>query len=277
LIKYNIPTIKWCEICGTMKIVLPYKLQYFKHDYCSHKCQSIGFIGIKLSEETKRLISLHNKSGTLEVKEKFRLAKLGKKHTEEHKRKVGLTTKEHWKDPIYRQKVINRMKGHTVSNETRRLISESRLGDKHWTKRLPYPKSAVIKLREARLHQIFPKKDTKLEKMVQTALTLSEIKFRKHEPVIGQPDIFIEPNICIFVDGCYFHGCTQCYGESIFEQKIPKVSLSRDQKVNNELTLKGYIVIRIWEHDILQRQEKAINIINMIKNRIESANRRAEI
>jgi DNA mismatch endonuclease (patch repair protein) len=57
----------------------------------------------------------------------------------------------------------------------------------------------------------------------------------------GTPDIFIEPNICIFVDGCYWHHCKKCgyTGDT-----------SRDDNVTTTLQNNGYVVIRLWEHDI---------------------------
>lgn len=59
---------------------------------------------------------------------------------------------------------------------------------------------------------------------------------KKHNTIIGQPDIFIEPNWCIFVDGDYWHS-------------IPKVR-GRDTYINRELRKNDFKVIRIPEFAI---------------------------
>jgi len=281
MIKYNIVTIKWCDVCGLMKIVKPYKLQHNEKSFCSDNCMAISYKGRLLLENTKRLISLNNKSGTKEVKEKMRKAHLGKKFTIETKNKLSKIRKKQWQDIDYRRIVISGRMGHEVSEETRKKIAQSRMGDKHWTKRMPYPESAKEKLREARLHQIFPKKDTKPERMLQIALSLERIKFRKHEPILGQPDIFIEPNICIFVDGDYSHGNPEKFkpDDKVFGVLVAE-KWARDIKINSKLTMRGYHVIRIWQSEI--KKDVGIvakNIINMIKE-IQSKtlqNRRAEL
>lgn len=127
----------------------------------------------------------------------------------------------------------------------------------------------IEKIRQARLRQIVPRKDTKIEKMMQIALSLEQIKFETHKAIIGQPDIFIEPNICIFIDGCYWHGCRECFPDLIVNRRIFQ-TIFRDQSVIYKLNQLGYNVIRIREHTI--KQSKAIdfsNIISLIKNTME--------
>ena len=48
-----------------------------------------------------------------------------------------------------------------------------------------------------RLSTIIPQHDTKIEKILQEQLKRHGIKFQKHIPIQGQPDIFIEPNAFI--------------------------------------------------------------------------------
>lgn len=65
----------------------------------------------------------------------------------------------------------------------------------------------VAKYSQSRPFRKIPFHDTKPELIVQAALRELGVQFRTHAPITGQPDIFIEPNICIFVDGCYWHKC----------------------------------------------------------------------
>ena len=91
------------------------------------------------------------------------------------------------------------------------------------------------KMSEKRKNQVMPRFDTIPEKMMQDALTLENIEFKKHKQFkVGNTyhpvDIFIEPNICVEVDGVYFHS-------------LPK-SIKRDLEIDVELKSKGYHIIR---------------------------------
>lgn len=113
----------------------------------------------------------------------------------------------------------------------------------------------------------FPFKNTKPERMMQIALTLNGIKFETHKPIIGQPDIFIEPNICIFVDGDFFHANPEKYNAEKILKRGKKASeiWARDSYVNHKLNEEGYNVIRIWESEILKDVSKpAKNILELI-------------
>ena len=94
-----------------------------------------------------------------------------------------------------------------------------------------------------------PLKDTKPERILQKLLKTKKIPFIKHKPILGQPDIFIKPNICIFVDGDYWHANPKKYKrdgkeESGFKGKPNKILAgklkvcdvwNRDKKVNQTL------------------------------------------
>ncbi len=244
-----------CEECGELRIKKQ-SIVIGKKNYCSAKCQNIGNMGTKHSEETKLKISKITKqklTNPLTI-EKMRNAKLGKQQPQHIVDKRTKTMRKIMKTDEYKINHHNSMLGRICSPETREKIADSRRGDKHWTNYLPYTDEHKAKLREARLHQVFPVKDSKIEKMVKLALQLRSIKFRTHEPIIGQPDIYIETiveDIAIMVDGCFWHGCVECHGDKILDMTIPKANIIRDQKVNNALKLKGIRVVRIWEHEIL--------------------------
>lgn len=122
------------------------------------------------------------------------------------------------------------------------------------------------KITLARLNIVYPRRDTKIEVMIQNILKERYIKFRTHEPIFGQPDIFIEPNICIFVDGCYWHGCEQCYDRNNFDS-IQRKNIIRDQLITQKLINDGYIILRFWEHEIKRNVgsvlERICSIINL--------------
>jgi len=169
----------------------------------------------------------------------------GKKHSEETRKKMSLAKKGKKRSP---EAIINMANGHKGIKRSLEAIEKTRLkmiGFKH-------KQETKERIKLARMKQVFPTKDTKPERMMQLALALHRIPFEKHKPIFGQPDIFIEPKICVFVDGDYWH-------------RLPK-SLLRDAEVNHRLSFLGYQVIRIWESDIKKDANNcAKNIINLIQ------------
>lgn len=127
--------------------------------------------------------------------------------------------------------------GYKLSAETKQKIRLNQL--EHW-KNPQYKEN----IRQKRLHQIIPLKNTKIEIVLQQELTKRKISFITHKPIIGQPDIFIEPNICIFADGNYWHN-------------LPKAQ-ERDKRISKELEDKGYRVLRFWEKEINNNIDRCI-------------------
>jgi len=109
---------------------------------------------------------------------------------------------------------------------------------------------------------IVPAKDSKPEIMLQIALSLHKISFEKHKALIGQPDIFIEPNICIFVDGDYWHANPIKYDseKKIFGKFKAKDVWAKDLRIIHELNNLGYQVIRIWKV-ILKEMSMIVQLI----------------
>jgi len=243
-----------CEECGELRIKKQ-SIVIGKKNYCSAKCQNIGNMGTKHSEETKLKISKITKqklTNPLTI-EKMRNAKLGKKQPQHVVDKRTKTMRKIMKTDEYKIKHHNSMLGKVCSPETREKIADSRRGDKHWTNYLPYTDEHKSKLREKRLHQVFPTKDSKPERMFQLALTLRGIRFQKHKAMLGQPDIFIEPNICVFVDGDFWHAHPEKYdaNDTVIGDKKAHDIWKNDLDITHKLNKQGYIVFRIWESDIL--------------------------
>jgi DNA mismatch endonuclease (patch repair protein) len=107
-------------------------------------------------------------------------------------------------------------------------------------------------LKCSRLARTFPKKDSLPERILHKGLRQSNIAFEKHIPITGQPDIFIKPSTCIFVDGDHWHANPKKYKASdhIIGNKYAKDVWKYDAKVTRALKSKGYSVLRLWECDI---------------------------
>ena len=83
------------------------------------------------------------------------------------------------------------------------------------------------------------------------------VGWRKHaDDLIGKPDaVFLEANVALFVDGCFWHGCPHC------NRKLPEANreywalkiernAKRDDENTQSLKDEGWQVIRIWEHEM---------------------------
>ncbi len=120
-------------------------------------------------------------------------------------------------------------------------------------------------------------KGTKLENHLFGVLARMGLKGWKRNAsgIVGKPDVaFVNEHIAIFVDGCFWHGCPYCSrklpdtNREYWERKIKRnVSLAKSH--NRRLRRDGWIVIRIWEHEITNTQR--------IRSRILKALRAGEI
>jgi DNA mismatch endonuclease (patch repair protein) len=240
-------------------------------------------LGKPCSEETKLKISIANtgKKRPISTGKKISASKLGKKRnafSDTWKRNIGLGHKGQipWiKGKKHTEEALEKMRVASIGNkynvgrihsvETRRKLSEAGRGR---------PKSEKWKemQRQRRKYQVFPIKDTKPERIMQKALILNGIKFTKHIPFkVGktyhQVDLFIQPNICVEIDGDHWHANPIKYlpEDIISKDKKAKDVWSRDSIINTSLKNIGYEVIRFWESDIRTDVQQCIMKIMEIK------------
>ena len=78
---------------------------------------------------------------------------------------------------------------------------------------------------------------------------------RRHQPLFGKPDfVFRRERLAIFVDGCFWHGCPKhsnmpVNNRPFWERKLT-ANRRRDRLVTKTLRQPGWLVLRIWEHDL---------------------------
>ena len=71
----------------------------------------------------------------------------------------------------------------------------------------------------------------------------------------GCPDfVFLHSALAIFVDGCFWHGCSKCSHDirknsAYWTAKINR-NRERDKSKERELRKLGFRVLRIWEHEL---------------------------
>jgi DNA mismatch endonuclease, patch repair protein len=84
--------------------------------------------------------------------------------------------------------------------------------------------------------------------------------WRRHQPFFGRPDfVFPKQRVAIFVDGCFWHGCLKHSkppqsNQSYWRPKMLR-NKRRDVLVTRTLRSQGWRVLRIWEHELLRKNE----------------------
>jgi len=93
--------------------------------------------------------------------------------------------------------------------------------------------------------------------------------WRRHQALFGKPDFsFRHDRVVIFVDGCFWHGCpkhsnTPVNNRPFWETKLA-ANKSRDRLVTKTLRQQGWLVLRIWEHDLSKNPSACIRKIKTL-------------
>lgn len=122
-------------------------------------------------------------------------------------------------------------------------------------------------------------KNGSLEKVVQKELRIRAIKFDRHKRGLpGSPDIvFQKAQVAVFIDGDFWHG----WRLSQWEHKLTpfwrnKIRMNRERDARNirRLRAQGWIVIRIWGHQIKKDLSACISrILTVLPKNYLSANK----
>lgn len=79
--------------------------------------------------------------------------------------------------------------------------------------------------------------------------------WRRRATVFGKPDfVFPHAHLAVFIDGCFWHSCPK-HGRpptsnvAFWEDKLRR-NRSRDRSVGRELRKSGWVVLRIWQHEL---------------------------
>jgi DNA mismatch endonuclease (patch repair protein) len=118
------------------------------------------------------------------------------------------------------------------------------------------------------------------ETRLRAALIQAEIKGWREQArdLLGVPDfVFDEERVAIFVDGCFWHGCSHCYrrphsSSEYWDAKV-QGNMARDKRVRAKLRRNGWSVIRVWEHELSEPKRAITRIERKLKEkRDESSN-----
>jgi DNA mismatch endonuclease, patch repair protein len=80
------------------------------------------------------------------------------------------------------------------------------------------------------------------------------VDFRPEPSLRRRADIvFTRSRVCVFVDGCYWHGCpdhgTWPKANAIWWREKIEANRRRDADTNARLKSTGWLVLRAWEHE----------------------------
>jgi DNA mismatch endonuclease (patch repair protein) len=97
--------------------------------------------------------------------------------------------------------------------------------------------------------------DTTPELAIRRLAHARGLRFRKHcARLPGRPDlVFVRSRVVVFVDGDYWHGWRfSAWKEKLAPYWREKIegNRRRDQRNFQQLRRGGWLVIRLWEHDI---------------------------
>ena len=102
-------------------------------------------------------------------------------------------------------------------------------------------------------------RDTAPELCLRRALFSLGSRYRLNRSVDGfRPDlVFPGPRVAVFVDGCFWHGCPEHGPASVggpnadlWMEKLA-VNRARDTRAVSELESDGWLVLRLWECDVM--------------------------
>jgi len=111
-----------------------------------------------------------------------------------------------------------------------------------------------------------PSKDTSLEIAVRRAVHARGLRFRKQvRGLPGTPDlVFARPRVAVFVDGDFWHGWRfPAWRHKLtpyWARKIERNRL-RDRRNFARLRRRGWLVLRVWGHDVLADVERVADRI----------------
>lgn len=109
-------------------------------------------------------------------------------------------------------------------------------------------------------------RDTGPETAIRRRLHSEGFRFRKHMAgVPGRPDIvFVKARIAVFIDGDFWHGYRYPRWRATLSEfwrcKIES-NRARDRRTHRKLRRSGWIVLRLWEHEVEKSPDDCVRRI----------------
>lgn len=124
--------------------------------------------------------------------------------------------------------------------------------------------------RSAIMRQVKSSKNKSTEEKLVSALRAGKVSgWRRNYDILGKPDLaFPKKHLAVFVDGCFWHGCPNCYrrpatNRDYWDAKVTR-NRQRDRDVSRMLRKSGWTVLRIWECDL----KSLDRVVNRVKRKL---------
>lgn len=118
-------------------------------------------------------------------------------------------------------------------------------------------------------------KNTKPELVLYKKLKEAGLKFKRHYPIPGKPDIlFLKEKLAIFVDGEYWHGKDfRKWKDQLSNFWLNKIesNIKRDKVTRRLLQRDGWYVFSVWGRDLVREPDKYVlkisSLISELRNK----------
>lgn len=116
--------------------------------------------------------------------------------------------------------------------------------------------------------------NTKPELLMYSLLEEAGLKFEKHYPIHGKPDIaFPEYKIAVFIDGEFWHGKEfKILRETLTPFWIKKIgdNLKRDRRTARRLRSEGWHILRLWDKRVIRSPKQSLRRITRLLERVQT-------
>lgn len=134
--------------------------------------------------------------------------------------------------------------------------------------KLPNGRFSVTASRSRQMATIKGRGNRTTERRLRAALVAAGIAGWQIAPsdILSRPDFYFrDKRTAVFVDGCFWHGCSQCghipnTNRPFWEAKID-CTRARDSRTTAELHAAGIRVLRFWEHDLAKNLSGCVRSI----------------
>ncbi|MCO5300199.1 MAG: very short patch repair endonuclease [Candidatus Nanopelagicales bacterium] len=112
-------------------------------------------------------------------------------------------------------------------------------------------------------------RDTRPELAIRRELHRRGLRYRVNVSVPGMPRRTIDVawkgrRVAVFIDGCYWHGCREHSSAPKVNSDYwgPKIENNRrrDRETGQFLQERGWVVLRLWEHESVKEVADAIEL-----------------
>lgn len=107
---------------------------------------------------------------------------------------------------------------------------------------------------------------TSAEMQLRRGLWAAGLRYRLNGELPGSPDLFFPGSrLAVFIDGCFWHGCSIHYraprtNPDFWAAKL-EANRARDRRADRVLRMMSWVPARIWEHELRQDLDGVVRVL----------------